>query len=191
MSRNFHVIFERDPEGGYNAWVPALPGCHTQARSVDELSERIKEAIELYLKVAGELPEAPDVVGIPRVIVEPRWYDETDELRDYIWWHCKHLRTDLERRADYVAVVRAKYSGPDREEERQFWLKNEGVTEGPDVDRALSAGWEAFRETVIQRIVSEWGESIINRCPRCSRIVKTPKARQCLWCGHDWHGSPR
>jgi len=32
------------------ASVPALPGCHTQARSLDELSERIKEAIGLYLE---------------------------------------------------------------------------------------------------------------------------------------------
>jgi predicted RNase H-like HicB family nuclease len=57
MSHGFDVVIERDSEGYYVASVPALPGCHTQARSLDELSERIKEAIELYLEVEGEVPE--------------------------------------------------------------------------------------------------------------------------------------
>lgn len=56
MSHDFDVIIERDAEGYYVASVPSLPGCHTQARSLDELSERIKEAIALYLEVEGELP---------------------------------------------------------------------------------------------------------------------------------------
>ena len=33
------------------------------------------------------------------------------------------------------------------------------------------------------------GQVVVNRCPECSRIVKTPLARQCLWCGYDWHGA--
>jgi predicted RNase H-like HicB family nuclease len=51
MSHDFDVVIERDSEGYYVATVPALPGCHTQARSLDDLSARIKEAIELYLEV--------------------------------------------------------------------------------------------------------------------------------------------
>jgi predicted RNase H-like HicB family nuclease len=54
MNHNFDVVIERDTEGYYVASVPSLPGCHTQARSLDELSERIKEAIELYLEIEGE-----------------------------------------------------------------------------------------------------------------------------------------
>ena len=71
MSHDFDVVIERDSEGYYVASVPALPGCHTQARSLDELSERIKEAIELYLEVEGEAPEPLDFVGIQRVTVKP------------------------------------------------------------------------------------------------------------------------
>jgi predicted RNase H-like HicB family nuclease len=50
MQRHFQVVIERDEEGFLVASVPVLPGCHTQARSLDELMERIKEAIELYLE---------------------------------------------------------------------------------------------------------------------------------------------
>ena len=45
---SFNVVIERDSDGYYVASVPALPGCHAQARSLDELSERIKEAIESH-----------------------------------------------------------------------------------------------------------------------------------------------
>ena len=48
MSREFSVVIERDEEGYYVASVPALPGCHTQARSLDELMERASEAVAAY-----------------------------------------------------------------------------------------------------------------------------------------------
>jgi predicted RNase H-like HicB family nuclease len=51
MKRNFRVVIERDKEGYYVASVPALPGCHTQARSFDELMDRVREAIALWLEV--------------------------------------------------------------------------------------------------------------------------------------------
>jgi len=71
MSNDFHVIIERDSEGFYVASVPALPGCHSQARSLDELSERIKEAIALYREVQGGESEQLDFVGIQRVTAAP------------------------------------------------------------------------------------------------------------------------
>lgn len=72
MKRRFNVVIERDEEGFLIASVPSLPGCHTQARSLDDLIERIKEAIELYLEVEGPSIEPPalDFVGIQRVVVE-------------------------------------------------------------------------------------------------------------------------
>ncbi len=47
------VIIEQDEDGIYVASVPELPGCHTQAETLDELNSRIKEAIELYLEVVA------------------------------------------------------------------------------------------------------------------------------------------
>jgi predicted RNase H-like HicB family nuclease len=68
MVREFNVIIEKDEEGYYIASVPELPGCHTQARSLDKLMERIREAILLYLEVERDIP-APQLVGIQRVVV--------------------------------------------------------------------------------------------------------------------------
>ena len=54
----FSVVVERDRDGVYVGSVPGLPGCHTQAGTVDELMERMREAVELYLDV-GEIKEGP------------------------------------------------------------------------------------------------------------------------------------
>jgi predicted RNase H-like HicB family nuclease len=50
MKKKFSVLVEKDEDGYLVATVPTLPGCHTQARSMDDLLERAKEAIEAYLE---------------------------------------------------------------------------------------------------------------------------------------------
>ena len=47
MKTTFNVGVERDPDGYLTASVPELPGCHTQAKSLDVLEKRIVEAIML------------------------------------------------------------------------------------------------------------------------------------------------
>jgi predicted RNase H-like HicB family nuclease len=49
INQYFNVIVEKDSDGYLVASVPALKGCHTQAKSYDQLMERIQEAIELCL----------------------------------------------------------------------------------------------------------------------------------------------
>jgi len=44
-------VIEQDEDGFFVATVPALPGCHTQAKSLDKLYARVKEAVALYLDV--------------------------------------------------------------------------------------------------------------------------------------------
>lgn len=63
------MVVEKDEDGYYVASVPELPGCHTQAKTLDELTKRIKEAIEVYLEAQGFKPqkalsfEAVDNIG--------------------------------------------------------------------------------------------------------------------------------
>ena len=52
------------------ASVPDLPGCHTQAKSLDKLLDRIKEAIELCLQEYGLVEEPSEFMGIQKVAVE-------------------------------------------------------------------------------------------------------------------------
>ena len=68
MVREFSVVIEKDKDGYLVASVPALRGCHTQAKSLDVLMKRVREAIELCLEV--EEPATTEFVGVQRVAVE-------------------------------------------------------------------------------------------------------------------------
>ncbi|MFM7572963.1 MAG: type II toxin-antitoxin system HicB family antitoxin [Snowella sp.] len=66
INQYFNVIVEKDSDGYLVASVPALKGCHTQAKSYDELMERIQEAIELCLEMENEEFEPLEFVSVQR-----------------------------------------------------------------------------------------------------------------------------
>jgi len=54
---NYKILLRKEPEGGFTASAPSLPGCITYGDTLDEAIEKAKEAIELYiesLKAHGE-----------------------------------------------------------------------------------------------------------------------------------------
>ena len=63
MKRKFSVLVEKDEDGYLVATVPTLPGCHTQAKSMDDLLERVKEAIEAYLEAEKDV-DISEFVGV-------------------------------------------------------------------------------------------------------------------------------
>jgi predicted RNase H-like HicB family nuclease len=67
MKREFNVVVERDRDGYYVASIPELKGCHTQAKSLDDLMERIREAAELCLTVQGQDIEGLELIGVQRL----------------------------------------------------------------------------------------------------------------------------
>ncbi|MCC7475784.1 MAG: type II toxin-antitoxin system HicB family antitoxin [Pirellulales bacterium] len=67
--REYSVIIERDSDGYYVAEVPELPGCHTQAKSLDKLMERVREAIQVCRDAQGEPESEPRFIGIQRILV--------------------------------------------------------------------------------------------------------------------------
>ena len=69
MNRQFTMVIERDEDGFLVGHVPSLKGCHTQARSMDDLIDRMKEAIQLCLDVQGEDEESLELIGIQTVAV--------------------------------------------------------------------------------------------------------------------------
>ncbi len=70
MRNDFSVIIEQDADGIYVASVPQLRGCHTQGSTLDQVMERIREAIALCVEEQGEDVESLDFVGIQRVTIK-------------------------------------------------------------------------------------------------------------------------
>lgn len=67
QKRTFTVIIEQDEDGYYVATVPALRGCHTQAKSQDVLMKRVREVIKLCLEDKDSNGEPLELVGIQQV----------------------------------------------------------------------------------------------------------------------------
>ncbi|MBI3793982.1 MAG: type II toxin-antitoxin system HicB family antitoxin [Nitrospinae bacterium] len=67
--REYTVVIERDEQGIFVADVPELPGCHTQAKSLDSLMDRIKEAIQLCVVAQKSTSRKSRLVGVQRISV--------------------------------------------------------------------------------------------------------------------------
>lgn len=53
----YNAIFQKEREGGFSVWIPALPGCTSQGETFEEAMDNIKEAIALYLEDQKEVEE--------------------------------------------------------------------------------------------------------------------------------------
>lgn len=70
MAKKFTMVIEKDEEGWFVSEVVELPGCHTQGKTMDQLIERTKEAIEAYLgtnKQQSKIEE--NFIGIQQIEV--------------------------------------------------------------------------------------------------------------------------
>jgi hypothetical protein len=115
-------------------------------------------------------------------------YDEDKAFDAYVSTHLRKFMTDYERRACDLAVLRqkAEYSEHDRLKNR---LSDQLSKEPKEVIELSRAGYTALTERIRRRLLDSisTGELMVNRCPLCKRILRTPFAKQCLWCDHDWH----
>jgi hypothetical protein len=113
-------------------------------------------------------------------------YNDEQALNEYLTWNYPALMTDAERRSLDLALKREKALSSDVAAGRlPKWL----AAAGAEAVENSRKGARALAVEIGRRIQRDvWaGRIVVNRCPSCSRIVKTPLARQCLWCGHDWH----
>lgn len=67
--KKFTVLIEQDEEGYYVATVPALHGCHTQAKNLDTLMKRVREVIQLCLEEENGDLGSLELVGIQQISV--------------------------------------------------------------------------------------------------------------------------
>jgi predicted RNase H-like HicB family nuclease len=70
MIRELNVVIEKDADDFFVASVPSLRGCHTQAKSLDVLIERIKEAALLCMEFEDLQGEKLEFVGIQKITLE-------------------------------------------------------------------------------------------------------------------------
>ena len=69
QAQEFNVVIEQDSDGYFVASVPELHGCHTQAKSLDALMNRVREAIELCLEDREDSYTSSSFVGLQRIRV--------------------------------------------------------------------------------------------------------------------------
>lgn len=68
--REFTVIIEQDEDGYFIGTIPELKGCHTQAKSLDQLMERMKEATLVCLESEQDIEETElKFVGVQKIAV--------------------------------------------------------------------------------------------------------------------------
>ncbi|HLC60285.1 MAG TPA: type II toxin-antitoxin system HicB family antitoxin [Candidatus Nanoarchaeia archaeon] len=69
MTKKYTVIIEKGEDGYLISDVVELPGCHTQAKTMDELLKRTKEAISLYLKSTKDTEVYSEFMGVQQIEV--------------------------------------------------------------------------------------------------------------------------
>ena len=69
MAKKYTVIVEKDEEGWFVSEVVELPGCHTQAKDMNQLLERTKEAIQAYLGTGRKPDISAKFVGVQQIEV--------------------------------------------------------------------------------------------------------------------------
>ena len=103
-----------------------------------------------------------------------------------------YLMTDAERRARGLlfAAMKATMGRSDRaaQEEARKQRIFGYLSDDPTVLVLAADGFEAFELRTARRILQEYRAGVIlNCCPKCGELAKTPSARQCRFCGYDWH----
>jgi hypothetical protein len=111
-------------------------------------------------------------------------YDEEAVLIDYIWDHYIRFMSEAEWKANRAIQINFKTQGASEKYKQAMAAK---YPRDEATDKLLADGEDIFRQRAAHRVLDQHrSEIFINRCAKCDRIVKTPKARLCLWCGHSW-----
>lgn len=120
--------------------------------------------------------------------------DLNSEAAHYVIRFYGHLMTDAECRAQMHLFAAMKASsgrsdiGAQKEAQLSPFHYKFLSSEDPEVLRLAADGYEAFERHTAARILQEYGVRVrFNRCPRCGELARTPTAKQCRHCRHDWH----
>ena len=120
-----------------------------------------------------------------------------DEAR-YVFHNYSHLMKPKERRAfsHLGGTMKATVGRGDRAAQEEVRVGSthlrKFLSDDTEVLRLARDGYDAFVLQTGRRILKDHhGEIVLNCCPRCTSLARTPRARQCRFCGHDWHTETR
>ena len=107
------------------------------------------------------------------------------ELTEYILKHGLYLMTEAERSAYYYSMYKDDMGyrfylvrGKTR---KMYNLKNR------EVKQLVKLGRVELERQICARLLKHHKDELINECPECHKLARTPGARQCRYCGHQWH----
>jgi hypothetical protein len=114
-------------------------------------------------------------------------YDDEAAVRTYLESYWLWYMTDFEKSCRTLGARRAKALLDPTSGWSQGVLAEWKRAED-EVRTALEGGLTEFERRIRERVLRAFqnGGSVVNRCPLCRRVVRTPLARQCLWCDPDW-----
>jgi len=117
---------------------------------------------------------------------------ETDKI-DYILNYFSSLMTEKEAKAwkhwaSSYKIIHSNSSEAQKKTRIKFMTKTGWLSEDNEVLALLENGIDKFRENTAKRIFSDNPKVLdFNCCPKCGKLARTPFAKQCRYCGHDWH----
>ena len=110
-----------------------------------------------------------------------------DELIRYAFNWCPQLLSPTEREAHKHLIVAKKINAAESAEQKELMSKR-WLSADSSVLRLLENGDSVFYETVMKRLEAEKQlEGMLNNCPRCAGLARTPEAKQCPHCYFSWH----
>jgi len=116
-------------------------------------------------------------------------------LASYVIRYYGQFMTHQEKLASrhLFGTEKATYGRSDlaaQQETRRHLQMRKLLSDDPAVLELTKDGANNFMLRTAERIMAAHSNEIyVNRCPRCGEVAKTPKAKQCRFCKHDWHGT--
>lgn len=112
------------------------------------------------------------------------------QTAQYIINYFSNLLTDLERMAirHTDSIYKLENSISDNANLIKVYREKGWLTSDQNVLNLLEGGYKQFELNTANRILSQNPNKVFfNNCPKCNQLSRTPYARQCRFCGHNWH----
>ncbi|UZR98710.1 hypothetical protein [Chondrinema litorale] len=114
--------------------------------------------------------------------------ENKEDIIEYISIYCTHFYNEFEKAAMNHHIAKVKFLPYKDKLKKMADAYERNTSTNPKVLELLKNGIQEFQRRASERIFNEhFDELNLNRCPKCNGITRTPKAKQCRYCQHNWH----